>query len=434
MRALLPMRTTEQLRKPGSESIAVDVMASAADAIALFQAHPDLRILPVLSATRAPIGAIFEQDVRQILFNPYGHALLRNPSFGRTLLDRVRPCPMADSACGLGELLTIYAQAGGQEGMIVTRDGRYYGVIENRELVSAAGAYELDRIHQRERQFRALHEAGIAFEREISRLVGMLGSLASDLESSAGATARRGEETGRRASAVAAAAGQTGETMVSLAAHGTAQVNALDGLQAETARAKSTAAEAVALVAAGARRSVVLQESTLSIERITALIDSLAGKVNMLAINATIEAARAGDAGRGFAVVANEVRALAGQTRQAAEEIAAHSTEIRGAAEDVVAGQGGIEQIIASVESIARTVDATVQAQRAMTIGIAEGAGQAASASQNIRANVETINETAHAAAVGATEMKRVAGALAVSSVQLGERVEDFLQTLRETA
>ncbi len=332
------MRTTEQLRKPGSEAISVDVMASAAEAIALFQAHPGLRILPVLSAAREPIGAIFEQDVRQILFNPYGHALLRNPSFGRTLRDRVRPCPMADVGCELGELLTIYARAGGQEGMMLTRDGRYHGVIENRELVSAAGAYELDRIYRRERQFRLLHEAGLAFEREISRLVAMLGTLAADLETSAGATARRGEETGRRASVVAAAAGQTGETMASLAAHGSAQVNALDGLQAETARAKSTAGEAVALVAAGARRAVVLQESTLSIERITALIDSLAGKVNMLAINATIEAARAGDAGRGFAVVANEVRALAAQTREAAEEIPTHSTEMRGAGGGGVAG------------------------------------------------------------------------------------------------
>ena len=428
------MRTTEQLRTPGSESISIDVMASAADAIALFQAHPDLRILPVLSAAGEPVGAIFEEDVRQILFNPYGHALLRNPSFGRTLQDRVRPCPTAEVDSDLGELLSIYAHAGGREGMILTRDGRYRGVIENRELVSAAGAYEMDRIRLREQQFRLLHEAGQAFEGEISRLVSMLGSLAGDLETSAGATARRGEETGRRASAVAAAAGQTGETMTSLAAHGSAQVNALDGLQAETARAKSTAGEAVALAAAGARRALVLQESTVSIERITALIDSLAAKVNMLAINATIEAARAGDAGRGFAVVANEVRALAAQTRDAAEEIAGHSTEMRGAAEEVVAGQGGIEQIIASVESIARTVDATVQAQRTMTLGIAEGAGQAAAASRDIRINIETINESAQAAAHGAGDMKRVAIALAASSVQLGERVEDFLQTLRETA
>ena len=434
MRALLPIRTTEQLRKPGSESIFVDVMASAADAIALFQAHPGLRILPVLSAVGEPVGAIFEEDVRQILFNPYGHALLRNPSFGRTLKDRVRPCPTAEVDSDLGELLSIYAQADGREGMILTRDGRYRGVIENRDLVSAAGAYEMERIRRREGQFRLLHEAGLAFEREISALVGMLGALSADLESSAGATARRGEETGRRATVVAAAAGQTSATMASLAAHGSAQANALDGLQAETARATSTAGEAVALVAAGARRAVVLQESTHSIERITALIDSLAGKVNMLAINATIEAARAGDAGRGFAVVANEVRALAAQTREAAEEIAGHSTEMRAAAEDVVAGQGGIEQIIASVESIARTVDATVQAQRAMTLGIAEDAGQAATANRDIRTNIETINETAHAAADGAIEMKRVASALAASSVQLGERVGGFLQTLRETA
>lgn len=231
------MRTTEQLRTPGSEAIFVDVVASAADAIALFQAHPDLRILPVLSATREPIGAIFEEDVRQILFNPYGHALLRNPSFGRTLQDRVRSCPTAELDCDLGELLSIYAQTGGREGMIVTKGGRYQGVIENRELVSAAGAYEMDRIRLREQQFRLLHASGQAFESEISRLVSTLGSLAGDLETSADGTALRGEETGRRASVVAAAAGQTGGTMASLAAHGRVQVDALDGLQAETARA-----------------------------------------------------------------------------------------------------------------------------------------------------------------------------------------------------
>lgn len=69
-----------------------------------------------------------------------------------------------------------------------------------------------------------------------------------------------------------------------------------------------------------------------------------------------------------------------------------------------------------------------------MTLGIAEDAGQAAAASRDIRANIETINETALAAAQGATDMKRMASALKVSSVQLGERVEGFLRTLRETA
>jgi methyl-accepting chemotaxis protein len=419
------------LCEPGSADLAISIRASTASAIEMFQAHPDIRLLPVIDEGGRPLGAIFEKDVRRILFNPYGHALLRNPAFGGSLGDRVRPCPMADISTSLPDLLEIYAEAGGREGMILTHQGRHHGVIVNQALVRAAALHEIERIRRRAARLDQVDRASTRFEDEVEQLAETLGGLAQAIDARAHDTADRARSIGMRAATVASAAVQTGDSMAMVADRSRSLANALDRLHHDTECAKAAAQEAVGQVAAGSARATELVETARSIETVLTLIRSLVSKTGLLAINATIEAARAGEAGRGFAVVASEVRSLASQTRAAAEQIAGHVANVHAAIGEVAVGHVGIETVIATVDAIAHSVEETVAAQQAVTLGIAEGAGQAATASAEIRDNIGQISRSTQEAAVGSIEMQHTASGLSEAATRLTRRVAAFVEEMR---
>ena len=99
-----------------------------------------------------------------------------------------------------------------------------------------------------------------------------------------------------------------------------------------------------------------LDESTKQIENIVSIILDISNRVNLLALNASIEAARAGDAGRGFAVVADEIRKLAEETKVSTEQITGSIVEINKAS-DLALSNADLEQesIQTGVEKIERT-------------------------------------------------------------------------------
>ncbi|WP_370531128.1 methyl-accepting chemotaxis protein [Pseudomonas sp. OVF7] len=126
----------------------------------------------------------------------------------------------------------------------------------------------------------------------------------------------------------------------------------------------------------------VLQKESTKIGSVMDVIKAVAEQTNLLALNAAIEAARAGEAGRGFAVVADEVRALAQRTRKSTEEI-----------EGLVAGlQSGTEQV-ATVMSKSRTLTDN-------SVGLARKAGVSLGNITRIVSSIQSMNQQIAAAAV----------------------------------
>jgi methyl-accepting chemotaxis protein PixJ len=109
-------------------------------------------------------------------------------------------------------------------------------------------------------------------------------------------------------------------------------------------------------VADTAKKVKHLGESSQKISKVVELISAFAAQTNMLALNASIEASRAGEEGRGFAVVANEVRSLARQSAEATEEIRKLVSNIQAETSEVVtAMESGIEQVVTGTQLVNET-------------------------------------------------------------------------------
>jgi methyl-accepting chemotaxis protein len=149
-----------------------------------------------------------------------------------------------------------------------------------------------------------------------------------------------------------------------------------------------------------------LGERSSEIGQIVDTISSISEQTNLLALNAAIEAARAGEHGRGFAVVADEVRKLAESSQEAAQRIASLITETRRDTDNAVAGMKagseevrvGTENIMSMGESFRRIIE-IVEDVSAQVQEISQAISGMAESGQEIVAHIRTIEDTSRSAA-----------------------------------
>ncbi len=137
-----------------------------------------------------------------------------------------------------------------------------------------------------------------------------------------------------------------------------------------------------------------LEESSNDIAQFISVITAIARQTNLLALNATIEAARAGEAGKGFAVVANEVKELARQSAQAADEITNKVMTIKSNSQELSKSILKVNELMESINSASRVVASATEEQFATTDQFAELIGYSVKEADLIGVGSKKVNDS----------------------------------------
>ena len=306
------------------------------------------------------------------------------------------------------------------------------GWVATHEDITERQIFEMQRDNMAAQEVRrATIDAAItSFRQQVEGVLKAVSGSASVLKSTATDLFGLFEETSQRANGLVQASNRA-STNVTGAANATSELSgSITEISRQVHQTGDVVLNAVSKAKATSDKFVGHVHAVQKIGNVVKLIQQIAEQTNLLALNATIEAARAGEAGRGFAVVASEVKSLALQTAQATNEIAGQILAVQSSTRDAVEGVRSIEECIGEIDTYSSAIVASTNQQSQAT---SEISNNVANASQETSQVVAVIGEVVNSlvATRSSAEIVFTASQSVDSVVQkLHDEVENFLRNV----
>src|SRR5665213_521921 len=330
-------------------------------------------------------------------------------------------------AAGDASITIPFSERGDEIGALARSIAVFQRAMRNNEELNRTVRSDAEaRTHRQEQMSNEITR----FSAEVEATLAELGRISDQMLAASTQLAGAADEAAAKTSSATAASSEASSNVRDIASAADELSSSVNEIDRQVAQSNAIATKAVN--EAGRTNLAVkeLDEAAGRIGDVVKLITGIAEQTNLLALNATIEAARAGDAGRGFAVVAGEVKALAGQTSRATEEIATQIAGMQRATVRSIEAINAIEAIIREIGDISGAIAAAVTEQGAATAEIARSVEIAAKRTVETADEVSLVRTATSDTRSSAGTVKTVADDLGNVAGRIRGQVDAFFQRL----
>ena len=282
--------------------------------------------------------------------------------------------------------------------------------------------------HEREQTLRNIANQ---FERTVGDVVNGVASASSQLQATSTMMAASADQASTRTGDVATSMEEANSGATAAAAASDEFAMSIGEISRQAASSAELARKATVSATQADETISALSASAEQVGQIVELIQTIAQRTNLLALNASIEAARGGEAGRGFAVVASEVKELAMQTSRATEQVADQIRAMQDTTGASVSALRSIANEVAQLESTAVSIASAVDQQSVAGQDLARSIDLAARGTEQVSGHIMEVRELSVSTGTAASQVLDSSTALEKQASILRGQVDNFLATVR---